>query len=137
MVSKEDFIRLLMSGSSDDDEDTPRRPKRTTILLEAQILTLRELAAAYAAGNIYKVGDLITPRRGVNLRHAGAPHMIVEILEPPIRKGESQKHSHGAVDFWARLDIRVVSFYGDYVVPHVMESWQVERWVEGMTIVDD
>ena len=37
----------------------------------------------------FKVGDLVTPMRGTNIKDAGEPHIVLEIAEQPIRNFEA------------------------------------------------
>jgi len=107
----EGLARLL------NDDDTPPPCD------EAMVDVLRELGAAYAAPPP-KVGDLVTPRPGVNLRGVGQPHLVVEVFDPPV-------HLDGPhATPWERrpIDLRVIGWLtGDYVASH-MERWQVVPW---------
>lgn len=98
---------------------------RNKTLPEAQICTLREVKDRYIAGNPFKVGDIITPRKGGAYSGRGVPHMVIEVAETPIRNTNCPSSE---MDFGSRLDIRVIRMAGEHVVPFWMESFQLEQW---------
>lgn len=71
-----DILRDMDRNS--DDATKPR------ILPEAEIERLRDLAARYAAPNPFKVGDLVTPRKGgvIKDRSCGHPCVVIETFDP-------------------------------------------------------
>lgn len=93
---------------------------------EAVVDELRQLLRQYRdsrEGCPFQIGDLITPRRGRNLKQQGRPHIVLEVLDPPIRPVV-----RGPIDHGARFDLRVACWInGDYVAL-LVESWQYERW---------
>jgi len=98
---------------------------RNKALPEAQICTLREVKDRYLAGNSFKVGDIITPRKGGAYNGRGVPHMVIEVAQTPLR---NLNGSTASSDFGSRLDIRVIRVDGEHVVPFWMESFQLEQW---------
>jgi len=113
----------VLAGLADDEI---KKQTRTGSLPEAQICTLREVKDRYVAGNAFKVGDIITPRKGGAYNGRGVPHMVIEVAETPLRNING---STGSSDFGSRLDIRVVRVDGEHIVPFWMESFQLEPWM--------
>lgn len=91
----------------------------------AQIATLNEVKDRYVAGNPYRVGDIVTPRKSSSYNGRGTPHMIIEVSETPIRNIEGSVSSSA---FGSRLDVRVIRVDDEHVVPFWMESFQLELW---------
>ena len=123
-MRESEMIRAMLGRGDDDEERRPPRP-----LPEAQIATLREICARYTAGCPFAVGDLVTPRAGVNVRGAGEPHIVVEIADEPHRPfdGSGTSSSYGN-----RLDMRTAGLAGDNetMVMHWVESWTFEPYRE-------
>lgn len=71
---------------------------------DVQIMELKEFLSKFKRPNPFKVGDIITPRKGSPYRGADSPHIVVEILTDSDRylEGNSGSNAYGAVH-----DIRV------------------------------
>lgn len=96
---------------------------------EAQVATLSEAAERYAAGCPFKPGDLVTPRKGFNLKGAGDPCVVVEVPEVPYRNFEtSDPHDNGNPNYGGRLDVRILCFATGDVVAYWGESWKLEPY---------
>jgi hypothetical protein len=112
------FFAMLERGRQEQKSKTPRP------LHEAQIATLREVFADYRKPP-FRAGDLVTPRRGCDMRHEGEPHMVLEMR--PDAEPRFMDDS-GACTNGVRLDMRVGSLNdGDYVA-HWVESWLFEPY---------
>ncbi len=119
IMSGEDLARMLAGGGrSDDREERKHTPD------DVLAITLKEISARYAAGNPFKVGELITPRKGYGIKGEGRPHVVVEIADKPL---VSTSGGSGSPEFGARLDIRVICEQC-HVHAYWMESWQFERY---------
>lgn len=119
----EEMFAALADADREDEETT--RP-----LPEAQISTLREACAAYTAGNPYKVGDLVTPRKWGNSKGAGDPHIVVEIGNGEACFSAQTGHDSGSAHYGRKRDIRVICFgTSDTIVAYWMEAYQVEPYV--------
>jgi hypothetical protein len=46
-------------------------------------MNLREISARYLAGNPFKAGDLVTPRRGYAIRGVGFPCLVLDVFDTP------------------------------------------------------
>lgn len=93
-------------------------------LPEAQIERIMEAAARIAAGNIFRIGDLVTIRKDAPIRGAGKPHLVINIdLDAPLYQGEMGGWSHAV-----RHDVTVLSIHGDHVVPHLVPFWMLEAY---------
>jgi hypothetical protein len=71
----------------------------------------------------FKVGDLVTPRGNVNMKHAGKVHIVLELrsANPPDFTGEI-----GTTEYGRRHDMRIAAFYGNTIARHWVESIDFE-----------
>jgi hypothetical protein len=81
--------------------------------LEAEIAELEEVAAAHLAANPFKVGDLVTPRPNSSINSNGAPHIVLEVLETPIRTFTKGDGDHASSGYGQLLDVRVLHMADD------------------------
>lgn len=117
MISLNDLI-----GQHEHGNGSGKRP-----LPEAQIATLREAAMRYTAPCPFRVGDLVTPRKGYRYHDAGLPHIVLEVSDDPIRTWPADEPNSSG--FGPRLDVRVANFASDgTVVAFWQESWCLERF---------
>ena len=85
-------------------------PQRTTILPEAAVERLWGVFANYTAPNPYKPGDLVTPLADAPCKGAGEPHIVIEVLETPLRWWCGMEPSDtGSAFFGQNLDVRVAN----------------------------
>lgn len=94
-------LASLLSALAGDDDDAPE------LTHAQQIERLRAAAPRYARKNPFKVGDLVTPVAGGEIRHAGAPHIVIA-TQPggfDARIGQAGTNAFGAVP-----DVRVLTF---------------------------
>jgi hypothetical protein len=96
-----------------------------TIHPKAAIALMREFARAYAAGNVFKVNDLVTPRKWSDMKGPGNPHIVVEVADAPIRVFQGSPFGS---TFGNRQDIRVISVMDGDVTPFWAESWAFEPY---------
>ncbi|MGN6539145.1 MAG: hypothetical protein ACTHKQ_25890 [Mesorhizobium sp.] len=102
-----------------DDDDS-----RGEGLPEAQIERLKEVAARIAAGNKFKVGDIVTVRKDAPVKGAGKPHLIIEIdKDAPRYQG-----TVGNWPFAVRHDVILISVVGDSIAPHAVPFWALEAF---------
>jgi hypothetical protein len=96
---------------------------------DAVIARLKEACASYVTGCKFSVGDLVTPRAGMNLRGEGEPHIVLEVFSTPVRILDANDPSDSCGNtFGSRLDIRTANMVGDTLVPHMGESWHFVRY---------
>lgn len=109
------LMEALARASREEDDERPR------ILPEAAIMRLKEAAGRYAAGNPFKVGDIITPRPDASVRGAGRPHVVIATRSDPQPVWTNEPGSNG---YGICCDIRVLCFarHSDDVVAHWCES---------------
>lgn len=103
----------------------PPRPRA-----EAQVMELRQIAARYAAGCPFAVGDLVTPRKSYNIQGAGAPHIVLEVPAEPVRLWTiSTPHDIGCAELGEPLDMRVacLTHLGEYMA-FWGSSWRYAAW---------
>lgn len=116
-----DALTEFLAGIG-DDEDYDGRGEG---LPEAQIERLKEVARRIAAGNTFKVGDLVTARKDAPVKGAGKPHLIIEIdNDAPLYQGMV-----GNWPFAVRHDVIMISVAGEDIVPHVAPFWMLEAYV--------
>jgi hypothetical protein len=136
---------MIGSGDGDDPlealasmlgkkQNTRTPPSTKPPLREAVISTLKDLASAYG-NNPFKVGDLVTPRQGLNLRDAGCLHVVIYVDPDPRHHftiGGAPAESTHSIGYGRYLDVRVLSFChggGEWAyVPFWMESWQLQPY---------
>lgn len=124
------LAQLLREGMAGEvEEDAP--PSETQFM--AQIMDLRILAAAYAIGCPFSVGNLVTPRSNCGIRGAGIPHIVVEVLGEPICNLLAETGTSNSY-FGRRIDCRVICFsdVGNCMAPFWIESWQYEPYTGPM-----
>ena len=119
-------MMLPLGFGEGDDEPVPMPPA------DIACITLREIAETYQKPCPFKVGDLVTPRRGYWVKGAGEPHVVVEVFDPP-RRFFSQEDCEAVntITYGARLDMRVVcmSSHSRSIVAYCGESWGYEPFV--------
>lgn len=110
-----------------------RDPKLSSSELVAKLKTLGD-RYGLPAFTRFKVGDLVTPTKGLAVKGAGEPHLIVEIVDSKPRSepidtailaGSDTVHA-GSNAFGARMDMRVLTLAGG---SGKIASWSVESWV--------
>lgn len=107
-LSRRDPLAALAAAMHERDEDDDM-PRRSRPIPEAQIEELKDICSRYVAGCPFKVGDIVTPRRGYNIKGSGHPHIVIEVPAEPhrpfdvIAPSEAASHPYGA-----RRDMRVV-----------------------------
>jgi hypothetical protein len=116
------FADIIIGGGDDDDLDGASSVARP--LPEAQVATLKEVAARYAAGCPFKPGDLVTARPGHNVKGVGHPHVVLDTRSAePSFNGESGSCLNGR-----REDIRVATIMRGHVAAFWDESWHYEPY---------
>lgn len=102
-------------------------------LPEAQIATLKEACERYAAPCPFKVGDIVTPRKGYSTRGVGVPHVVLEVLAEPLQLMKADPRVMSMNCFGRRIDMRVLC-HGETdgeLAAYWVESWEYEPYVEG------
>ena len=112
---------LLAAMMSDDDEDTP-------ISHEGQIARLHEMLARYNAPNKFKVGDLVTPILGVNIKDDGEPHIVLDVDEKGFYVGEQKNGANGTADCYNIKIGQIIRGSGGAFVTFVMPHWKLDRY---------
>lgn len=98
---------------------------KPAILPEAAIMRLREFAENYGK-NPFKVGDLVTPRKGTKVRGAGYVHLVVDVgpNEPQFISGASS----GTVSFGNFANIRVAVIDDSNISTYWCEAHEFEPY---------
>ena len=116
------FLAFLREkyGSNEDAESMPRP------ILEAIITTLKEVAEVYQRPCPYKVGDIVTPRRGRGYVNPGWPSVVLEIADPPHRNFDEKGGPSSAL-YGRKLDMRIAQYQqSGEVVAYWIESVDYE-----------
>ena len=112
-----------LDRDEDEDEDEGNRP-----LPEATVNDLRIAFANYGACN-FKPGDLVTPRRGYNVKGAGEPHIVLEVPEAPVFvTSVSEPNDIGSHAFGHRCNMRVACRMGQKIAAFWVESYAFETY---------
>lgn len=116
------FEAIMAGGGHEENQAEPK----IKMDLDAALETLTEFKDNYAnrVGR-FKVGDVITPRKGTAYRSSGNPHMICEVMDPPLRFMGPDPSSH---KFGMDYDLRVLTIYDDIVTCFTVESWAFVPW---------
>lgn len=112
----------LLAEMRDDRED---RDGREPAMAAEALVEFQNSYAAFLVGCPFKVGDLITPRRGTVVKGAGKPHVVLEVREKPEPNFAGED---GTVGFGSRNDVRVASFHGNTIARHWVESVDFDRY---------
>ena len=116
--------QLLSDAFSRKDSDDPNdefSPNKG-----ADALSLSELAARYSVPNPFQRGDLVTPRRGYNLKGAGRPCVVLDVFPPMVPKEDKG----GFIDFNDMRIARVIkNSGGQNIVKVYAESIDYERYM--------
>lgn len=141
----------VVEGDDDDDDDNPmaqmmrrlsgggrsRQPKLSEADLVAKLQLLSERYSLPTSQRL-KVGDLVPPTKGLTMRGAGEPHLIVEIvdasprgaaIDTAVMSGSADVHA-GSNAFGQSMDVGVLAPGGEgtHVGMWWVESWQLEPW---------
>lgn len=123
-----DIMEMLASEGRrrgrDRADDAPKSPP------DVLCKTLREIAARYSAPCPFKVGDLVTPRKGYVSKEEGEPGIVIEVAEQPIRnfacvEGQTDIAS---MAYGAKIDVRVAYGRHGVIMAHWQESWTIEPY---------
>lgn len=118
------IAELLAEMAQDRDDNTGKQP---AMAAEA-LVEFQKGYAAFLSGCSFKPGDLITPRKGTNMKGAGKPHVVLEVRDRPDPIFIDEP---GTTQFGARCDLRVASFYGDTMARHWVESIDFDPYKAG------
>jgi hypothetical protein len=103
------------------------RSTRSNRSLEALIAELHDTARRYAAPSPFRVGDLVTVRADSDTKGQGEPHVVVEIIDPPV---VSDRAEAGSNQFLRKFDLKVAHFAGEHQTIHAIDSVVLEAWSE-------
>lgn len=100
---------------------------------EAQVMDLEIAFQNYMAGvKAYKPGDLVTPRKGYGLRHAGQPHIVLEVdPNAPVRYPAGV--SPGNPNYGERMNLRIAGIVGHGNKADLLAWWCEAFQVEPYT----
>lgn len=123
-------MSALLRMLAEMDGDSDKAPDHRATPPDALCITLREIAAAYAAPCPFKAGDIVTPRRNYNIKGAGEPHVVLEVITRPdpnfgAAKSPVETSSHA---YGARRDVRIACENGGHIAAFWMESWTLEPY---------
>jgi hypothetical protein len=82
MTDIREMLRMMAQ-----EEDRPQQ----TILPEAAIERMKEVAARIKVGNPFKEGDIVTARSDGGLKSPRAPMLVIETCEGTFPKGDTRK----------------------------------------------
>lgn len=107
-----------------DMDDKPRSSK-PAILPEAAIERLKETALRIAAGNPFKVGDIVTIRADAPMQGAGKPRLVIGINPEGFPCGEKESGQWGTA---ITYDVSFIWTDGEHILPHVAPHWMLEPY---------
>lgn len=121
MFDLEDVLREIANGRSATSNDASK-----FIYVDGQIARLRENCEHYQHSQLFSIGDLVTPRKGVGLRDAGEPHILVEIDATIARQWASMP---GSTAWGMRPTHRIMKIDDDTAMVHWVEAWTLEPYI--------
>jgi hypothetical protein len=106
-----------------------RREKSSTTprSLDAVTAALRGTADRMSAPNPFRVGDIVTIRPDADVKGRGEPHVVVEIIDPPVVNDRSEP---GSNNYLRRFDLRVAHYIGDSQTIHAIDHSVLEPWTQ-------
>lgn len=119
-MSMEAMMREIARMSGNEAPE-PRPP---ALIVEA----LRDQAQFYARENPFKVGDIVTPRKGTTYRGDGEAHIVIEVNE--LADYDFTVKDASSTAYGRKPDIRVLSWMKGHWPSHWVESACFEPWVE-------
>lgn len=122
-------LEFLLSGVS-SGAGRAREPEKPESPPEVLCATLRETLASFSAGCPFKPGDLVTPRANSDLRGAGRPQIVLEVLATPVRNFHvvEDQNDVASAAFGSRIDVRIARESHGEIVANWTESWKLEPY---------
>lgn len=128
---RESILRAIRAIDPDFDPDA-EEPKSRPIV-EAQIATLHETFARYAAPCPFQPGDIVTARAGYGHRGVGIPHVVLDVRPPTYAFAAHEPADTTSNAYGRRLDIRVAAIAeksdNNAICCWWVESWEFETFV--------
>lgn len=118
----EALLSSMSGGLSGDNDGSDRH---TTLPIETCLATLRDQAQRLVEPCPFKAGDLITVRSGCDVKGAGNPHIVVEVLAEPFTDTRAEP---GSNRFLRQYTMRVCHYHGDCLTVHAVEHACFEPW---------
>ncbi len=118
----EAFLSSVAPGEASDSGAGEAMPNLT---LDACLAALRDQARRIVEPCPFKVGDLITVRTGADVKGAGSPHIVVELLAEPVTDMRAEA---GSNQFLRQYTMRVCHFHGDSMTVHAVDHACFEQW---------
>lgn len=123
-------INEMLGESRERAKQQAIRNAGPTPILEVRLMELHSALDRYSAPCPFKVGDYVTPLKSSHLKHAGKPHVVIEVLKEPIRHwtGDSSMP-----EFGGKFDMRVVAYNDIHsIISWTSESWLFQKWTPDM-----
>lgn len=100
---------------------------RHHISVEGVVHRLQEAFNRSTQNCQFRPGDIVTPRKDSTYRGHGLPSIVMEVMAP-------NTFAEGQAEGDTRCDMRVLVYSPktDSLVPHWVESFMYEPWVENM-----
>ncbi len=73
----------------------------------------------------FKTGDIVTVSPTSDIKGAGLPHVVIEIIDPPFTDQQSES---GSNQFLRKFTMRVAHFHGDSITQHAVDHGSFEAW---------
>ncbi len=115
----------LFSGVVSGGARPNRDDARTTLSLDDCLAALKDKAQRMSKPCPFKVGELVTARRDADVKGAGHPHIVVEVLSEPVTDPTAES---GSNQFLRKYNMRVAHFYGNDMTVHAVDCSCFETW---------
>jgi hypothetical protein len=116
MTDIREMLRMMAQ-----EEDRPQQ----TILPEAAIERMKEVAARIKVGNPFKEGDIVTARSDGGLKSPRAPMLVIETCEGTFPKGD---HENGDWPSATDFDVKLLRFSNGSIIPSIAPHWMLELY---------
>ena len=119
------FEAFLSSVVAHEGADTNTGDMSADLDLDACLSALRDQASRMIAPCPFKAGDIVTVRAASDVKGAGNPHVVVEVLPEAVvdRRAEA-----GSNQFLRHYTMRVCHFHGDSLTVHAVDHSCFEPW---------
>lgn len=120
----EAFLSGITGGAGSDDGASD---VTTHLPLDVCLAALRDQARRIVEPCPFKAGDLITVRTGADVKGAGNPHIVVEVLAEPVTDTRAES---GSNQFLRQYTMRVCHYHGDSLTVHAVDHACFEPWTD-------
>ena len=121
------FEALLSGMGSSSGSDNGGRDDDTRLPLETCIQELQNQARRMREPCPFRAGDIVTVRAGTDVKGAGKPHVVAEVLAEPVTDTKAEA---GSNQYLRQYSMRVCHYHGDSLTVHAVDHSGFEPWTD-------